>query len=220
MYLDALRQSHILIAGATGSGKSVLLDNLIQAHFAGLTAGAALLDPKKVSFTKWTCDRRVIAHAVNDGAILATLRRLAALMDARYDNMMARGIEKTDAPHVYIYIDELADLVSAGGEVIQILTHLLRLGRAAGIHIIAATQDPSRRTLPAFIQQNFTAFFALRCRSAIESKQVIGYPGAENLPLYGYALYLSPDLYRPEKVKIDLQTPEQLQAAIYTGRTA
>lgn len=215
--MDALQQSHVLIAGTTGSGKSVLLDNMIQAHFAGLSAVAVLLDPKRVSFTKWSEDRRVISHATTAPAILDSLRRCAALMDQRFLDMEYRRIEKTDAPHIYIYIDELADLMQSGREFVQILTRILRLGRAAGIHIIAATQDPSRQTLPSSIQQNFTAVFALRCRSSIESRQVLGYAGAEKLPLYGKALYYSPGLYAPVEVNIEMQTPEELLSAIYRG---
>lgn len=214
LYLDALRQSHILAAGCTGSGKSVLLDNLIYSHFAALDAAAVLLDPKRVSFTKWTDDNNVIMHEVAPSGIRSALRICCGIMDNRYAEMQYFRQEKTDKPHVYIYLDELADLMYSDPDSVGYLLHLLRLGRAAGVHVVAATQDPSRKTLPASLQQNFTAVFALRCRSAIESRQIIGYKGAEDLPLYGQALYLTPAYRQPVRVNIDLLPPAQLAAVI------
>jgi len=214
LYLDALNQSHVLAAGCTGSGKSVLLDNLIYTHFAAIDAAAVLLDPKRVGLRKWATDTRVVMHEVTPAGIRAALAECCAVMDSRYSKMERRGLEETDAPHVYLYIDELADLMQTDPEAVNSLLHLLRLGRAAGVHVVAATQDPSRKTLPAALQQNFTGIFALRCRSRIESRQIIGYPGAEELPLYGQALYLTPAYRQPVRVNIDLLPPAQLAAAI------
>lgn len=214
LYLDALQQLHILVAGCSGSGKSVLLDNLIYTHLASMDAAAVLLDPKRVSFTKWTQDARVIRHAVTPDAIRSALADCCQIMENRYAEMEYYRQEKTSSPHIYIYLDELADLMFTDPQAVGHLLHLLRLGRAAGIHVVAATQDPSRKTLPASLQQNFTAVFALRCRSAIESRQIIGYKGAEDLPLYGQALYLTPAYRQPIRVNIDLLPPAQLAAAI------
>lgn len=214
LYLDILNQSHTLIAGCTGSGKSVVLNNILQAHCAALSAPFVLLDPKRVELLPWARDLRCIGHAVTPDAITEELRRMCALMDRRYQDMERRGLRKTDQPHIYVYIDELADLMSGGGDFLFYLLRLLRVGRAAGLHVIAATQDPSRKTIPAALSQNFTRLLGLRCRSAIESRQIIGAPGCEALPLHGEALYLSPDLLRPSRVQIDCQADTALFAAI------
>ena len=214
LYYDALQQSHVLAAGCTGSGKSVLLDNLIYSHFSALDAAAVLLDPKRVGLRKWEADNRVIRHAVTPDAIRSALADCCQIMENRYAEMEYYRQEKTSHPNIYIYLDELADLMFTDPQAVGHLLHLLRLGRAAGIHVVAATQDPSRKTLPASLQQNFTAVFALRCRSAIESRQIIGYKGAEDLPLYGQALYLTPAYRQPIRVNIDLLPPAQLAAAI------
>ena len=214
LYLDALQQSHVLAAGCTGSGKSVLLNNLIYTHLASMDAAAVLLDPKRVGFTKWTDDARVIRHAVTPETIRSALADCCQIMENRYSEMEYFRQEKTNRPHVYIYLDELADLMFSDPQAVGHLLHLLRLGRAAGVHVVAATQDPSRKTLPASLQQNFTAVFALRCRSAIESRQIIGYKGAEDLPMHGQALYLTPEYRQPVRVNIDLLPPAQLAAAI------
>jgi len=92
-----------------------------------------------------------------------------------------------DGKPLYVVIDELADLVS-NKKALELIIKIGRLGRAAQVHLICATQDPSRKTLPAALMQNFTTTVALRCRSAIESRQIIGIPGAEKLPKYGYGI--------------------------------
>lgn len=214
LYLDALRQHHVLVAGCTGSGKSVLLDNLLYTHFAGLGAAAVLLDPKRVGLTKWKDDDRVVMHEVTPVGIRSALRDCCGVMENRYAEMERLRQEQTSRPHIYIYLDELADLMHSDPESVNYLLHLLRLGRAAGIHLVAATQDPSRKTLPASLQQNFTGIFALRCRSAIESRQTIGYKGAEDLPMHGQALYWTPNYRTPITVDIEKMQPAQLLSAI------
>lgn len=214
LYLDMLDQTHLLIAGTTGSGKSVVLNNILQAHAAGREDGYLLLDPKRVELAPWASDFRCIAHATTPPAIRDALRTCAAVMDNRFYCMERNFQRKTDEPHIYVYIDELADLMSGTPETAEILTHLLRLGRAAGIHIIAATQDPSRKTLPASLTQNFTARLGLRCRSAIESRQIIGCAGCETLPEHGTGLYYTPKTLQPVAVSIEYQPDDALFSAI------
>ena len=105
------------------------------------------------------------------------------IMEKRFKRMGDK--KKTAEGPYYVVIDELADMITIKG-VLERLVKIGRLGRAANIHLLCATQDPSRRTLPAQLMQNFTCTVALRCRSAIESRQIIGVPGAELLPKYGY----------------------------------
>lgn len=214
LYLSILEQTHVIIAGCTGSGKSVVLNNIIHAHFASSGAAAVLLDPKRVELLPWARDRRVIAHATNGAEIEKELSRLCGIMEKRFREMERRGQRKTDQVHIYVYVDELADLVSGTPKTLDYLIRLLRLGRAAGIHVIAATQDPSRKTLSAQLMQNFSAALGLRCRSAIESRQIIGATGCELLPRYGSALYYCPELLQPVPVKIDLLRDAELFATI------
>lgn len=195
--LETLDGQHVLIAGATGSGKSVLLNKLLYV-IAGVntpaTAGLILIDPKRVELIQWRALPHVRAYADNPAAAVAALDRAAEIMETRYTEMQRAGVRKYSGPVLYVVIDELADLLlSDHGKVIEKrLQHLGQLGRAARVVLIVCTQQPSRQCLRAPIVLNITRRVALRCVSAIESRQILGVPGAEDLPRYGTGLCMSP----------------------------
>ena len=189
------RASHVLIAGTTGSGKSVCLNTIIYSilkmNFSSPSSSPrfVMIDPKRVELKMYKKSTRCLIHVTEPEDIALVLNNCINVMDERYDNM--EGRKSTEFP-IYIIIDELADLLDTYG-VLQSIIKIGRLGRAANIHLICCTQDPSRYTLSAQLMQNFNTCIALRCKSAIESKQIIGEPGAERLPRYGKAIVSDPD---------------------------
>lgn len=203
---------HILIAGATGAGKSVLIDDLLYSLSAlknPSTAAFELIDPKRVELNKWKntafCDR----YAAKSEDIIQLLEDAVYTMEQRFDKMSAQGVNYYSGTHLYIIIDELADLMTTDARTVKpLLQRLLQLGRAAGIHVIAATQAPNRKVIPAELTLNFTHKIALRCDSAIESRQVINMAGAEALPLHGFGILRQPG--STMEIEIPMTSPEML----------
>lgn len=188
----------VLIAGTTGSGKSVLLHGIITTilrSFAPSAVGGKdscslyLIDPKIVELSCYESLPHVAGYASDFDDIVALLQAINEMMMSRYKAMHARGIRKWDGPRAFVFIDEIGDLmILKKREVFPILTHLINLCRAAGITVFLATQSPSRQTIPAAAQINCTCKIALRCATAIESRQTVDVDGAEKLPKHGKAL--------------------------------
>ena len=204
--LRLINTAHSLIAGTTGSGKSVLLNQII-CNLVECGAVLALIDLKRVELARYKNVEGVAAFLTEPEEIPAFLNGMCDFMEDRYEDMEKRGLLTYDQCDVFIVIDELADLLTYPA-VLPPLVKLGRLGRAARIHLICATQDPSRRTLPAQLMQNFTACAALRCRSNIESRQIIGVAGAENLPKHGKCILWDADGYA--KFDIPYVTTEEI----------
>ena len=107
--------------------------------------------------------------------------------------MQKTGVRKYAGSHVYVIIDELADLMTTNKrEVKPLLQRLCQIGRAAAVHVIACTQCPLREVIPTEIKVNFDARFGLRTRSAQDSRNILGCTGCESLPRYGKAYYMTP----------------------------
>lgn len=195
---EAERATHLLIAGTTGSGKSNALCGMID-HLVSVTTAATLnlvlIDPKMVELNKYRALPHTIGYANTAEMTYRTLSALSVMMEERYREMMNAGQNQYQGRRIVVVIDELADLmISPYKKQIKLeLQHLLQLGRAAKITIWAATQAPNRGIIPADLVLNFTDRLALRCISPIESRQIIGVKGAEELPKYGKGIYLSPD---------------------------
>ena len=210
-YKGLLTAPHVLIAGTTGSGKSVLLRGLIDERLRHIgNSQLILIDTKRVELAQFARLRCVSRYANTAEKAAAALADAVKYMRGIYRDMERRGAVLSPFAPVYIIIDELADLM-VSEEVKAIrrdLQTLLQLGRAARVHVIAATQAPNRRTIPAEIVLNFTHRVALRCLSPIESRQIIGTAGAETLPKYGRALMLTPDGCEP--VAIPYTSPEDV----------
>lgn len=188
--MDALcNEHHIMIAGTTGSGKSVLVDSLLYV-LTGRSPQVQqiiLIDLKRISFLKWRKFPHIVRLVTEPEDVCKMLDEVIEEMERRYKEMMARGLEQSRACHIHVVIDELAQVMTVKGAEERIDT-LLRLARAANIHMVLATQNPSRSSgIPARLWQNVTCSVGLRCKSATESRQVIGIKGCEDLPEYGYA---------------------------------
>ncbi len=220
IYSRMLKSPHILIAGTTGSGKSVALNSLlysamIEAGETGKNAAFTYIDLKMIELVDWrdlpNCSRYVDRPEDAPKA----LKDAVDSMYARYKVMQNQHIKETTEGHVYIVVDELADFVNDKGCLERLVT-LGRLGRAAHYHLILCTQDPSRATLSAPLLQNMTCRVALRTKSPIESRQIVGVAGAEKLPEHGRAL-LDMD-GAVENVEIPMVSEKDIKTLIETLR--
>ena len=211
LYADMLKQKHLLIAGATGSGKSVIINGLI---YTALLQGPdkarfILIDPKRVELAKYARCPHTIAHATEPAAIIEALNSAVTLIDARYKAMAAKGAVLYDGSDVYIVIDELADLMTTNKREVQpLLQRICQIGRAAKVHVIAATQCPLISVIPTAIKVNFDSVVGLHTACAQHSRNILEAKGCELLPPYGQGFYRTPrgtTLY-----KIPMYTQEQL----------
>lgn len=218
LFYDMQKQTHVLIAGATGSGKSVaengLLCTIAKTHAPG-AASFVLLDPKRVELYDYTRLPHTIGYADEPDEIAHKLRQVVALMDDRYKDMKKRGLRKWDGGRVFVVIDELADLMTTNKkEIVPPLRRLAQLGRAAGVGLIVCTQRPTADVIPKFITVNIDARLALHTVTAQDSRNIINISGAEMLPRYGYGLYFTPDTGRPVTVPIHYTTDADRAATI------
>ena len=192
IYTRMLQSPHILIAGTTGSGKSVALNSLLysamlEAVAEDKDATFTYIDLKMIELVDWRDLPNCTRYVDRPEDAPKALKEAVDSMYERYKRMQSRHIKETDEGHVYIVVDELADFVNDKGCLEKLVT-LGRLGRAAHYHLILCAQDPSRATLSAALLQNMTCRVALRTKSPIESRQIVGVAGAEKLPEHGYAL--------------------------------
>lgn len=209
-----LKETHILIAGTTGSGKSTLIHSFIYTamHESPADLRFVFIDPKKVELAKYRRSPHTLDYADTTERAITLLGKGVALMENRYKRMQAAGQTFSDEPAIWFVIDELADLLTADKATktaVELrLIRLAQLGRAANIHLLLATQTPHRSVITAQIKLNIPCSVALRCREAIESRLILGRKGAEELPMYGRGYYSSP-AFR-EIVEVDIpRIPEE-----------
>ena len=196
LYQDMLKQPHLLIAGATGSGKSVVIQGIIYTalHSSPAKMQLVLIDPKRVELVKYKTLPHTLYYSSEPGEMVETLYKSIDLIDDRYRDMQRRGLVKYDGAAVYIVIDELADLMTTNRKQVQpLIQRIAQIGRAAGVHIIAATQCPLTSVIPTPIKVNFDSRVALRTATRQHSRNILDRPGCEMLPRYGRGYYMTPD---------------------------
>lgn len=217
LFTDILKQPHTLIAGSTGSGKSVLINGLIYTCLFDSPAQKqlVLIDPKRVELMQYKSLPHTIAYASEQQQIKQLIDYCVRLMDYRYQIMQSYGIKKSSDPHIYIFVDEFADLITTQKrDVIKPLCRIAQLGRAANIHLILATQRPTRDIIDGQIKVNIDSRIALRVPTKQDSRNIINVSGAELLPKYGKAYYLTPDTMDPVLVNIPYIPDEEIASAI------
>lgn len=216
LYRDMLQQPHLLIAGATGSGKSVVINGLIYTALFNSPAAAQfiLVDPKRVELVDFKLLPHTLQYASEPGEMVQALQYAMQTTERRYKTMQRQHIKKYQGAAVYIVIDELADLMTTNRKQVQpLLQRLAQIGRAANVHIIAATQCPLAKVIPTEIKVNFDSRVALRTRSAQDSRNILGVKGCEQLPRYGQGYYMTPEgiqlynipMYPDDKIKSMVQ---------------
>lgn len=196
LFSDMAKQPHLLIAGATGSGKSVIISGIIYnlLHETPDRAGLILIDPKRVELSQYRRLPHCIRYASEPGEHVSALEKALEITEQRYKAMSKRGLRMYDGGDVYVIIDELADLMTTDRKHIQpLIQRLCQIGRAARVHVIAATQCPLASVIPTAISVNFDARVGLRTRNAQDSRNILGEAGCEQLPRYGYGYYRTPE---------------------------
>lgn len=209
LYNDMAAQPHLLVAGATGSGKSVVVNGIIYnlLHRGPNDAQLILIDPKRVELAQWRNVPHCIEYASEPAAMLSALQTALDLTERRFKAMQREGVRSYNGGHIYVIIDELADLMTTQKKaVLPILQRLCQIGRAARVHVIACTQCPLREIIPTAVKVNFDSRVALRTRSAQDSRNILGFTGCELLPRYGQGYFMTPegcDLWRVPMYEAD-----------------
>ena len=214
---DLAKMPHLLIAGATGSGKSVFINSSICCLLTCNTPDDLkfiMIDPKRVELVTFDGLPHLVSPVVVDTekAVLS-LRWLAQEMDERYRRFAQAGARNIDGynkdrlpgekmPYIALIIDELADLMmTAFDEVEHTLCRLAQLARATGIHLIVATQRPSVDVVTGLIKANFPTRISFALTSQVDSRTILDSAGADKLLGRGDMLYMSTDASKPKRMQ-------------------
>ncbi len=228
---DLARMPHLLIAGATGSGKTACLNSTICClllHNTPDDVQFIMIDPKRVELVNFNSLPHLVAPVVVDAdkAVLA-LRWLNQEMDNRYQKFAqvgARNIEGYNKnrhsgesmPYIVLVIDELADLMMAAfDEVERTLCRLAQLARATGIHLIVATQRPSVDVVTGLIKANFPTRISFALTSQVDSRTILDAAGAEKLLGRGDMLYMPTDAAKPKRLQGTFVSDAETERVVY-----
>jgi len=214
---DLAAMPHLLIAGTTGSGKSVCVNSILACLLIDNTPTdlrLVLVDPKRVELTGYNGIPHLLAPVVVDAErVIGALQWMQREMDNRYRKFSASGVRNIveynarntngdHLPYLVVVVDELADLMMlAPEETERAITRLAQLARATGIHLILATQRPSVDVVTGLIKANFPARIAFAVASGVDSRVILDQPGAERLLGRGDMLFQAPDASAPVRLQ-------------------
>lgn len=211
---------NILIAGMAGSGKSVIINGMINSILYRSTADhiMVLIDPKRVelSFYKNTPHCKAFATETHD--IERVLRGCLRIIDDRTTEMERQRKRFYTGPRLHIFIDEMADLMLTSKYAANAIQRIAQLGRAANVQLICATQCPLASVIPTRIQVNMGVIIGLHTRNAQDSRNILGVSGCEKLPKYGRALIQFLEEDYPVETTIPMVSEKSLDEII-TFRT-
>ena len=197
LYDSMAAQTHLLIAGRTGSGKSCVVNGIIQSQLVQKSCEEVqfiFIDPKRVELSQWKRIPHCLAYASDNPADrLYALNLAIRMIEKRFTEMEAQGLKKYNGADILVIIDELADLLTTQkSDVLPLLQRIGQIGRAARVHLIACTQCPTAQILSTQLRCNFDSILGLRTRSAQDSRNIIGMKGCEKLPDHGQGYYITP----------------------------
>jgi S-DNA-T family DNA segregation ATPase FtsK/SpoIIIE len=213
---DIARMPHVLIAGTTGSGKSVLINAIVSTLLFRASPSEVkliMIDPKRVELTGYSGIPHLLTPVVVEvDKAVSALKWAMKEMDRRYVQFQDSGVKNIDSynelagfhalPYIVILIDELADLMAlAAVEVEDSIARLAQMARATGIHLVLSTQRPSVDVLTGLIKANVPCRISFNVSSMVDSKVIIDQPGAEKLLGRGDMLYVPPDQAKPTRIQ-------------------
>ncbi|MBI4086330.1 MAG: DNA translocase FtsK [Candidatus Liptonbacteria bacterium] len=241
IFADLEKMPHLLIAGATGSGKSIMIQSFLISLLyknSPATLKMIMVDPKRVELSIYEGIPHLVSPViVENKKALAVFRWAIKEMERRYETLQKSGnrdiksynngfkkqetrekdededIEGTQIlPYIVIVIDELADLMTSfGREVEGSIVRLAQMARATGIHLVLSTQRPSVEIITGLIKANITSRVALQVASQIDSRTIIDTSGAEKLLGGGDLLFISSDLSKPKRIQGAYVTEEEIK---------
>ena len=236
---DLAKMPHLLIAGATGSGKSVCVNSIICSLLFRTTPDEVrlvMIDPKRIELSGYQGIPHLIQEVVTDNEdALVALNWAVTEMDQRYEllqrykvkdlkaynveveklRMQDDTIEDHKKPFIIIIVDELADLMmTVGRDIERPITRLAQMARAIGIHLILATQRPSIKVITGVIKANFPSRIAFQVSSKIDSRVIIDSNGAEKLLGMGDSLFLPPGTGETERIHGAFIVPNEIHNLI------
>lgn len=241
IYAELNKMPHLLIAGATGSGKSVCINTIICSILMRARPDEVkliLIDPKKVELSNYNGIPHLLAPVVNDPKkAAATLREVVSEMERRYDLFAAANVRKIETynsyierkneelskdeqldklPYIVVVLDEVADLMMvASKDVEDCIMRIAQLARAAGIHLIVATQRPSTDIITGVIKANIPSRIAFAVSSSIDSRTILDCVGAEKLLGKGDMLFLPMGQNSPIRVQGAFVDDKEVEAITY-----
>ena len=228
---DLAKMPHLLVAGSTGSGKTVCLNAIVCCLLmcnSPADLKFILIDPKRVELVQYNSLPHLATKVVVDtDKALNTLRWLNQEMDNRYKTLSSVGARNIDAynkkspkdgkmPNLVLVIDELADLMMTGfAEVEHILCRLAQLARAVGIHLVVATQRPSVDVITGLIKANFPTRISFAVTSQVDSRTILDSVGAEKLLGRGDMLYLPTEEAKPRRLQGCYVSDPEVERLVY-----
>lgn len=210
------KMPHLLIAGATGSGKSVMIHSLLMSLLyknSPKTLRLILIDPKRVELSLYRDLPHLIGPVILESKkALGVFRWAINEMDRRYDTLLQAGARDIKSynikfperplPYVLIVVDELADLMTSYGRDVEgCIIRLAQMARATGLHLILSTQRPSVEIITGLIKANITSRIAMQVASQVDSRTILDTSGAEKLLGSGDLLFISAELSKPKRIQ-------------------
>ncbi|MBP6859748.1 MAG: DNA translocase FtsK 4TM domain-containing protein [Candidatus Magasanikbacteria bacterium] len=225
---DLLKMPHLLVAGSTGSGKTVCINTIILSLLYQNTAATLrmiMVDPKRVELTLYNGIPHLLTPVITDAAkTVNALKWTIGEMDRRFTVLADAGkrdigsYNKSAAepmPYIVFVIDELADLMAmAASEVEAGIIRLAQMARAVGIHLIVATQRPSVEVITGLMKANIPARIAFSVASLVDSRTILDSSGAEKLLGRGDMLFLTADLSKPKRLQGAFVSEEEMKRVI------
>jgi len=226
---DIAKMPHVLIAGTTGSGKSVAINSFITSMLFRASPQEVkfiMIDPKRVELAGYNGIPHLLTPVIVEvEKILSALKWAMGEMDRRYKIFAERGVRNIESynelsgfqafPYIVIFVDELADLMAyAPVEVEDAIARLAQMARATGIHLVIATQRPSVDVITGLIKANVPTRIAFNVSSMIDSRVILDSPGAEKLLGRGDMLFIPPDASKPNRVQGAFVSEKEVQKLV------
>ena len=225
---DFATMPHTLVAGATGSGKSVCINTIVTGLLLcrnPMQVRMVMIDPKRVELTPYQGIPHLYSPVVVEPTrALAVLKALTREMMERFAKLESAGVKnithfntrsQVKMPYLLIIVDELADLMlTSGNEVEQVLVRLAQLGRATGVHLVVATQRPSVDVVTGLIKANFPSRISFSVMSQVDSRTILDSNGADKLLGKGDMLYKPINLSSPMRVQGAFLAEEEIESVV------